>query len=235
MRGQGEVRNRDSFLKHLSKQLGRTELKQEVKRPNWGLKPQYKILQEATQEELVELLKAEAAKVNTPLLETTTDNLSDTLEAAIGSFDNLSIVTWDDPRFEEYETTGVLNKHHWHTWNASLGEENVRITQNADIGITFCDYALAESGTVVLTSSAEQGRSVSLLPTAYIAIIPKSKIVPRLTQVTDAIHEKFQQTGEVPSCMKFISGPSNSGDIEMNLVVGVHGPIKATYIVINDQ
>ena len=107
--------------------------------------------------------------------------------------------------------------------------------EQADIGITFSDITLAESGTVTLFNDKDNGRSISLLPRVHIAIIPKSTIVPRMTQAVKQIHDANQRGQEVSSCVSFISGPSNSADIEMNLIVGVHGPVEATYIVVDDK
>ncbi|WP_226659123.1 LutC/YkgG family protein [Pseudalkalibacillus hwajinpoensis] len=233
MVGHGSVKNREDFLKKLSGKLGRNKIENEVKVPKWELRPQYQILQYATQDDLVHVFKKAAEKINTNVVETTLQDLPLALKEEIG-VGVPSIISWSDPRFEEYKLNTVLNDYHHHTWDTDTGKKNIVAARDADIGITFSDYTLAESATVVLTTSAEKGRSVSLLPKTYIALVPKSTIVPRLTQVTDKIEKNLENQQPVSSCIKFISGPSNSADIELSFVEGVHGPVKASYIVISD-
>jgi len=89
----------------------------------------------------------------------------------------------------------------------------------ADIGLSSATWAIAETGSLVLEHGPGQGRSVTLLPPTYVAILPVDKV---LRTVPEAIQ---RYTGNaLPANVCFHTGPSRSGDIEMSLVVGMHGP-----------
>jgi L-lactate dehydrogenase complex protein LldG len=233
----GIIHNRETFLSTISSSLGRPVRKEGVVRPAWKHQPQWKVLKDASQDELVEVLKKQCAHIHTDIVETSAALLADTLRKVVDGYGGGQVITWDDPRFEEFglkdemASVGV----DVHVWNPEIVGENIAVAERSNVGITFSDLTLAESGTVILFSGGGKGRSVSLLPASYIAIIPKSTIVPRITQAAHVIHNRVVEGGGIPSCINFISGPSNSADIEMNLVVGVHGPIKATYIVVGDK
>ena len=236
----GSIQNKDRFLNQIAKNLGRNRKTTPVVRPNWKHQPQYEVFKGFSQEQLVDILKEQCTKIHTQVEEVTTEILPEALEKIVISLNAKSIVSWDDRRFVEYGVDSYFGRASSlgvdvHKWDPSIKDENVKIAEKADIGITFSDMTLAESGTVVLLSGKGKGRSVSLLPTNYIAIVPKSTIVPRMTQATNFIHQMQEEKGIVPSCINFISGPSNSADIEMNLVVGVHGPIKAYYLIVKDK
>ncbi len=238
--GEKKIHNKESFLKNISLQLGRSKPVQ-VERPVWKHQPQWEVHKGASKQELVEILKKQCMLNHTDFYETDSDHLTELIEDTIGKYEGKSAAVWEDPRFDEYGITEYFNEKcsdgtfSYHRWDPKLGEQNIVLTEKADVGITFSDMTLAESGTVVLMSGNGKGRSISLLPVTYIAIIPKSTIVPRMSQATREIHQKIEKGEKVVSCVNFISGPSNSADIEMNLVVGVHGPIKATYIVVADK
>ncbi|MBP3952225.1 LutC/YkgG family protein [Bacillus suaedae] len=236
----GSIQNKERFLNQIAKNLGRERRTSTVIRPNWKHRPQHDVFKGYSQEQLVEVLIKQCSNIHTEVEMVTTDSLVDVLASIVTTLKAKSIVSWDDPRFQEYGLSDYYDQAikegiDVHIWDPGIKEENITLAEKADIGITFSDMTLAESGTVVLFSDKGKGRSVSLLPTYYIAIIPKSTIVPRMTQATSYIHQMQQESGSVPPCINFISGPSNSADIEMNLVVGVHGPIKAYYIIVEDK
>lgn len=86
----------------------------------------------------------------------------------------------------------------------------------------------------MLYSSPNNGRSVSLLPPISVVVLKRSTIQPRIAQVAKVLHQKAEQGERMPSCINIISGPSATADIELVKVVGVHGPIKVVYLLIDD-
>jgi L-lactate dehydrogenase complex protein LldG len=92
----------------------------------------------------------------------------------------------------------------------------------ADMGISTVDYLVAETGSVVLHSGITQPRSLSLLPPIHVAIAERDQIVADLFDLFPSSSNRLEQA--LPSCVTFITGPSKTGDIELKLVTGVHGP-----------
>ena len=101
----------------------------------------------------------------------------------------------------------------------------------ADLGISGVDYLVAETGTVVLHSGPDQPRSVSLLPPVHIAIAEWKQLVPDLFDLFPSSDHEPAPT--LPSCITLITGPSKTGDIELRLVTGVHGPGEIHVILID--
>lgn len=99
----------------------------------------------------------------------------------------------------------------------------------AGAGITSADYVLADTGTLVMLSSAEEARLISLLPPAHIAVVPTDRILTGL----DELFSVLPNPGDVTSSMVLITGPSRTGDIEMTLVRGVHGPGEITVVLVD--
>ncbi|WP_299087222.1 lactate utilization protein C [uncultured Metabacillus sp.] len=237
---QGQIYHRESFLYTVAAKLGRGR-KSTVTKPEWKTTPQYDVLKDASQDDLVTVLKKHCDVIHTQFIETNSNDLTKNLRKVFEQYEVGSVVTWKDDRHKEFHLEDELQKN-WpaegidvHIWDPALKEKNLEAAEKADVGITYSDITLAESGTVVLFSSENKGRSVSLLPKTYIAIIPKSTLVPRMTQATSFISKQVKEGKNISSCIDFITGPSNSADIELNLIVGVHGPIKATYLLVNDK
>jgi L-lactate dehydrogenase complex protein LldG len=97
----------------------------------------------------------------------------------------------------------------------------------ADIGITSADYALADTGTLVMLSTPHEARLVSLLPPVHIAVVPSERLLTGL----DELFTLLPNPAEVASSMVLITGPSRTADIEQILVRGVHGPGQITVLI----
>lgn len=234
------IQNRESFLDNLASNLGRPRRTADVQRPTWSLSPQWDVYKGYSQDELVTVLEKQCKVIHTNFKRTNFDGLAETLTSTIKGHDGKKVLAANDHRNEEYGLETIFSDLQGEDvdvrlWDSAIGKENQVFAERADIGITFSEITLAESGTVTLFNDKDNGRTISLLPRVHVVIIPKSTIVPRMTQAVKQIHDANQAGREVSSCVSFISGPSNSADIEMNLIVGVHGPVEATYIVVDDK
>ena len=132
------------------------------------------------------------------------------------------LVRWDVEELDELGVDGPL---------AEAGVEVVvwrdladfrEVAGKADIGLSTAEWAIAETGTLVLEGGPGKGRTVTLLPPTYVAVVPVERL---LRTVPEAIGKYAgAEAGGLPANVCFHTGPSRSGDIEMSLFVGMHGP-----------
>jgi L-lactate utilization protein LutC len=99
-----------------------------------------------------------------------------------------------------------------------------------EVGITNAQAAIAETGTLVLDSSCERNRLVSVVPPVHIAVIAASKIRETLGETLAML----QSGGELSPAITFITGPSRTADIELTLTIGVHGP-QELYVIVDES
>jgi L-lactate utilization protein LutC len=97
-----------------------------------------------------------------------------------------------------------------------------------DVGISTAQAAIAETGTLVMDSSREQHRLVSLIPPIHIAIVEASTIHRTLGEAL----AQLRHDEEVSPVVTLITGPSRTADIELTLAIGVHGP-QELYVIVN--
>jgi L-lactate dehydrogenase complex protein LldG len=113
--------------------------------------------------------------------------------------------------------------------------EFIQKVTEADIGITAVDYALADTGTLVLIGGQGRARTVSLLPSIHVALVKPEQVISGLADLFVLLRaEKGFSSRNVSSTVTFITGPSRTADIELTLVVGVHGPQQLHVILLND-
>lgn len=99
------------------------------------------------------------------------------------------------------------------------------------VGITSCFCALAETGSLVMSSGPESIASTALLPETHIAIVKVSRIVQSLE---DAFALLRAEHGQLARATNIISGPSRTGDIEQTIVLGAHGPYRVHLLLWQD-
>jgi L-lactate dehydrogenase complex protein LldG len=93
---------------------------------------------------------------------------------------------------------------------------------DSDVSLTTCELLVSRTGTMVLSTANESGRTTSVYAPVHVCIAYTSQLVYDLKDALLALREKHN--GQLPSFISFATGPSRTADIEKTLVVGVHGP-----------
>jgi L-lactate dehydrogenase complex protein LldG len=108
----------------------------------------------------------------------------------------------------------------------SFGRDPREQQAQADIGLTGCEAALAETGSLAMVSGPGRPRTASLLPLTHIALIRQADLMQGMGE----FFERYRQSAVLPYLV-FITGPSRTADIELSLTLGVHGPGKLILIL----
>lgn len=102
---------------------------------------------------------------------------------------------------------------------------------DADVSITGCEALIARTGSILMSSAQESGRTVSVYAPVHICIAYSSQLVYDIRDGLEMLMEKYKN--KIPSFITLATGPSRTADIEKTLVVGVHGP-KDVYVFLID-
>lgn len=129
---------------------------------------------------------------------------------------------WAD--FNWREQWPGLNWRHVKSKHQSADLRN--FAAQADVGISGCVAALAETGSVVLDSGPGQSRLATLLPPVHVALVYRAQLQPDIFTWTAGRDSNW------PANIVLVSGPSKTADIEQTLTVGVHGPKRFIVMLI---
>lgn len=131
-----------------------------------------------------------------------------------------SKVVCNEPQLEQQLSAKGFNQIN-NTFNLS----------DCDVAITSCEALVARTGSLLLSSNSESGRTYSVYAPVHICIALTSQLVYDIADGIDMMKNKY--ANNLPSVISLATGPSRTADIEKTLVVGVHGP-KEVYCFLVD-
>ncbi len=131
-----------------------------------------------------------------------------------------SILSWDPDQLP-YGAGEALRGE-----TVAFARDTRELQAQADIGLTGCEAALAETGSLAMVSGPGRPRTASLLPLTHIALIRQADLLQGMGE----FFVLYQQSPVLPYLV-FITGPSRTADIELSLTLGVHGPGKLILIL----
>ena len=152
-----------------------------------------------------------------------------------------SVVCWDHPLINALNLTDLpgLKGIDVYTTSASSDDNSGRrdaIRKEVEasfIGITSADYCVAATATLAMKTRPGHARSVSLVPSIHVAVVRQADLLADLRELYTLLKwdEKERKEG-LTNNLSLISGPSKTGDIELVMVHGAHGPRELHLFII---
>ena len=112
-------------------------------------------------------------------------------------------------------------------------KDDISTLDTMDVGITSCEYLIARTGSVMISSTQATGRRMSVYPPTHIVFAYTSQLVMYLKDALDGMASKYKEG--LPSMITTITGPSRTADIEKTLILGAHGPKELYVFMIDDN
>jgi L-lactate dehydrogenase complex protein LldG len=97
------------------------------------------------------------------------------------------------------------------------------------LGVTGSLCAIAETGTLVITTDASTPTASALLPDTHVAVVRADRVVAGMEEAFALVRAA---NGGMPRAINMISGPSRTGDIEQTIVLGAHGPYRVHLLLL---
>lgn len=149
-----------------------------------------------------------------------------------------SALVWQHPLLERLGLDALLSELRIDRWHYERLRELDEAPQRAamlaaDLGITSASCAIAETGTLAMIAGPGRERVASLLPPVHVAVVGASQIVPDLFDLFDRLADNDPQS--IASNLTLITGPSKTGDLELKLTTGVHGPRVWYVVIVRDE
>lgn len=120
-------------------------------------------------------------------------------------------------------------------WSAEGGLtiETGKAAKDDEVGLVHASSAVAETGTLVMASGADNPVTLNFLPENSIVVLRKRDIVGPYEQAFARARDAFGR-GVMPRTLNFVSGPSRTGDIGGKLVMGAHGPRRLCVVIVGE-
>ena len=100
-----------------------------------------------------------------------------------------------------------------------------------EVSVTPVLAGVAETGTLILHSSAETPTTLHFLPETHIVVMKAGEVVGTYEEALDRLQAKTG--GKMPRTVNFVTGPSRSADIGKILLMGAHGPKRLHIVLVN--